>query len=311
MAKFIKVYLDKIIIPQDIISVPSKKRTEHLKTALESSKTSDILFCIVTETTSKKFTLIDRYDVYIAAVENGLHKINCLVLDKQDTIKGHITITNRPFVNPVTILRMIKPFVDDSSIEDAVKLFHLDSAYIRMYERFPPRHCIKRFEKLIDMAYENGAQSIVPLIMFERLKDSDKDMAMVILDGVESMISATKSRFRWPDKAIIRGMTPTTDEPRPEKPIKTDIRELECEHCQAEYIITPDTVLPKQEEDGVLLLEGEDLSEPYFVPTKYNKYLNCTKENPPNIILSKDINGWKDLQRRVGNKKYMVLVDGS
>ena len=311
MAKFQRLDISDIDIPDDIITVPSSKRRDQLKLALGNS-TKNLLFCVVIPS-GKKFKLVDHYDIYQAAVSNNMAKINCAVLSEHDIIHGHGTLAVHPMTNPVTMLRLLKPFVDKYGLEETMEMFCLDTVWTRMYERFPPNNVIKKFESIINLAYSYGAHSLIPLIIFEKLANDNKEESNNLLSGLESMINATKSKFRWPDKAIIHGMVQSTSKEsiKKERSISTNIRELECEKCHSEYVITPDYVGPKQEKDGILLLEGDDKSEPHFVPSKYKRYLNITKETPPNIILSKDIIDFKDLKRRVDSKKYMVFVEGN
>ncbi len=309
MAKFQKLKVSEISIPKDVISVVSDQKRQSIADTFGTE--SEALFFPIVVESKGKYTLIDRYEVYVAARTKGRKTINCAVLKEHDTFTSHMTLSLKPLPNPVTVLRLIKPYVERDGIEHTTKTFHLNSMYARLYPYYPKPHVIKDFERIIHLAYTFDAQTIVPVKVFEILQKTTPQETKMIMKKLQDMINATKSKFNWPAGNLLDLIKSERPKVKKERTAVNDIREYQCEHCNADIVITPNHVGLKEEKDGVILISGEDKSEPHYVPDKYKKHLHITPETPPTVISSKDIDDWSALKRRLYNKNFLIFVDTS
>ena len=309
MVKFQRLKTQDIKIPKDVIPIVSDKKRQDIANSFGTE--SEVLFFAVVIEDKGRYTLVDRYDVYVAATSKGRKTINCAVLQNYDSFSSHMTLSLKPLPNPITVLRLIKPYVERYGMEQVTKMFHLSMMYTRIYPKYPPPYVLKSFERLVHLAYTYDAQTIVPVKMFELVHDATPKDAEMIMIKLEDLINTFKSKFRWPTNDILTNLYPEKPKVKKERTAINDIREYECEHCKSQIVITPNHVGLKEEKDGLIMITGEDKSEPHYVPNKYKKHLHITPDTPPTVISSKDVDDWSALRKRLKNKNYLIFVDGS
>ena len=291
-----------------MISTVSDKKKQDIVNSFGTE--FELLFFGIVVENKGKYTLVDRYDVYLAAVSKGRKIINCVVLQNYDSFSSHMMLSLKPLPNPVTVLRLIKPYVEEYGIEQVTKMFHLNMMYAKIYPNYPPPNVLKIFERLIQIAHTNDAQTIVPIRLFEIIHDATPKDAEMIMVKLEDLINTFKSKFRWPTKEVLTNLYLEEPKIKKERPAINDVREYECEQCKAQIVITPNHVGLKEEKEGLIMITGDDKSEPHYVPDKYKKHLHITPETPPIIISSKDVDDWSALQQRLENRNYLIFVDG-
>ena len=309
MVKFQRLKTQDIKIPKDVITIVSDKKKRDIVNSFGTE--SEVLFFAVVIQDKGKYTLVDRYDVYVAATSKGRKTINCAVLQDYDSFSSHMTLSLKPLPNPITVLRLIKPYVEKYGMEQVSQMFHLNIMYGRMYARYPHPHVLGHLERLVQLAHTYDAQTIVPLKMFDILYDATPKDANLILLKLEDIINTLKAKFRWPTNEILTNLYPEAPKVKKERTAINDIREYECDQCKAQIVITPNHVGLREEKDGLIMITGEDKSEPHYVPNKYKKHLHITPDTPPTVISSKDVDDWSALRKRLKNKNYLIFVDGS
>ena len=305
--------MSDIVIPEDIIVNTSKKHTSSISKAFGTN--SETLFFTIVVAKDGKYHLVDRYDVYVAAKTVNCKKVRAFVLSNSDDVTAHLTLSMKHFPNPVTVLKMIRPFVDKYGLKKTLDMFYLDSVFGNMYNTNLSSEILDELESLIQFACLFGVRSVVPIQIFQEIKRRDSvENQILLIQHMFKFIEVFKSKFRWPHNEFLRALSTVESEQeqpaiqrKKENTANTDVREFECINCNAEYIVTPTHIGPRNETDGLIIISGDDdHSEPvYSLPSKYQKYLGVSKESPPVIVSSKDMD-WKSLQEKMSRTKFVV-----
>ncbi len=308
--RFSRLGISDVIIPQDIIVDVSEKRISAISEAFGTD--NEMLFFIIVTAKDGKYHLVDRYDVYVAAKKRNRKNLRAFVLSDSDDVTAHLILSMKYFPNPATVIRMITPYVEHHGLEKTLCMFYLDPGFGKMYDVHLDSEILCEFESLIQYACSVGVRSVVPVQLFEEISryDSAKDQKMLIRN-MRILVETQKGKFRWPHREFLRKLSGESEQKpvqRKEKKATTDVREFSCCNCKASHIVTPNYIGPKKEIDGVILISGDDDSEPvYHIPTKYQKHLGVSKESPPIILSSKDMD-WKTLKEKLSGKNFIVFV---
>ncbi len=307
--------MSDVVIPKDIIVDVPKKRISSISRAFGTD--DEILFFTIVVAKNGKYHLVDRYDVYVAAKTANCKNVRAFVIYDFDDITAHLTLSMKYFPNPATVIKMIKPFVDQHGLEKTLDMFYLDSAFGKMYNTNLSSKVLNELESLIQLACSLGVRSVVPVQIFEEISiQNSVENQIMLIKSMFKFIEIYKSKFRWPHKEFLRSLSGESEQQKPATQRKkentantTDVREFECFNCKAEYIVTPTHIGPKKETDGIIIISDDDgVSEPvYSLPLKHQKYLGVSKEYPPIILSSKDLD-WKSLQEKLSGKKFVVYV---
>jgi len=310
--KFSIIDLKDIVVPENIINDFSDKRLALISNVFGTE--SEMLFFVIVTQKDSKYFLADRCDVYAAAKKQNIKKIRAFVIPNSNDLGAHITLSVKLFQNPVTLIRVIRPFVQKFGISETLSMFFLDSQFKRYYEISLSDDILYEFESLIHYVYSLGANTAVPLHLFEELGRTDTvEDQKKILKFIRTLATANPSRFRFPHNDQIRSASiarPRKEKQHHEKAV-SDIREFECQNCHAKLIATPDYVGPRKDIDGITVVTGPNLAEHVFtIPQKYCKYLGVSKESPP-IILSSQNNDFDTLAKKLSGKNFIVFVGKS
>ncbi len=308
--KFSKLKISDVVIPRDIIVPVSDKQTSAISGAFGTEK--EVLFFIITVHKDGKYHIVDRYDVYVAAKSVNSKSIRAFVLSEHDDVAAQLTLSMKHFPNPATIIRMIIPYVKKHGMEKTLCMFYLDSGFGKMYDMSLDTKTLAQLESLIQYAYSVGVRSTVPVQLFEEISRYDsRQRQKRLIVNMRVLVETQKSKFRWPHREFLRALSDGTDKKpvqRKERKASTDIREFNCVKCNTAHIVTPTHIGVKKETDGVILISGEDTSEPIFsIPPKYQKHLDVSKESPPVILSSKDMD-FKSLQKKLAGRNFVVFV---
>ena len=308
-----QVDISEIIIPEDVVIHVSAKRIETISKAFGTE--SEILFFVIAvKGDNGKYSLVDRYDVYMAAKKCNSKKIRTLVVsDYDDNIKAQLILSQKHFPNPATVIRIIEPFVQQHGLKKTLQMFYLDSYFEKMHAAGLDATVLGSIESVINHAHGLGVRSVIPVQLFEELvRHGSVQNQQNILERMQSFIDVQRSKFRWPHKEFFLMLTEELPQKassqKKEKKAEAAARFFDCTKCGASHTVTPGHIGPTKEVDGVILIDGDDAAEPaYTLPQKYRKHLGVKEGDVPTILLSDDMD-WSTMKKRLKNKNFVVFV---
>ncbi len=306
--KFLRLDIADVKIPNDIIIDVPEKHRKKISSAFGTD--DEALFFIIAVIKDGKYHLVDRYDVYVAAKAANCKNIRAFVLSDYNSTTAHLTLSMKHFPNPATVVRLMKPYVKEHGLEKTLDMFYLDVSFGRMYNVQLDSKTLDMLELLVRGACSVGVRSVVPVQLFEEIALYDGVQQKLLIDNMALLASTQKSKFRWPHREFLRKISgqQNSKPQQKEKKLTPEVREFTCSGCNTAHIVTQSHIGPKQETEGVILISGDDSSEPIFsIPQKYQKHLGVSKESPPTVISSKglDVNS---LPAKLNGKNFVIFV---
>ena len=245
--KLLIIPLSEIIILDTLITETSKTELSFIS---ESLKAKSELFFVTLLKQDEKYVLVDRYDVYLAAIESGIKEIFAVTIQsKSDNIQSHFQITVKSVMNPVKIINSMRSYVDEFGLDEAVKKLHLNSDFAQMYKLEIDQDVLDILNDLISELYKSGVRTAVPLTLFTFISKLEKKQQVIFLQSLGHMVKESNRYFRWPHNKFLKKLEMGTAEIAkkiPEKKLKVPDIDFCCDKCDTKYVVVEGVVNKKK-----------------------------------------------------------------
>ncbi len=304
--------------PRDVVDRPSREAVE-IATRAVGSEAEKLFFVIVAESRpggKKRYDLVARYDVYAAAREAKVEQVPALLISASDATASKLTLSERSFPNPATIVRLLDPYAAKyGGSAEAASMLYMPAAFGKMHEAGMEPGALSALEGMIQNLHGIGIRSTFPLWLFRAIAKLDAEDAATIIEKIGNMPGyISKSDFRWPTPRVFREMLGRSKEDRApaegvdgaERKAPAPAREFGCA-CGRDYIVTDTHIGPRQEKDNVLILEGDRGEQVYALSAKQKKFLGADSV-PPTVMTSQSIKTYKEWKGALGGRRFVVFV---
>ena len=307
--------------PRDVVDRPSREAVEIASRAI-GSEAEKLFFVIVAESRpggKKRYDLVARYDVYAAAREAKAEQVPALLISASDATASKLTLSERSFPNPATIVRLLDPYAAKyGGSAEAASMLYMPATFGKMHEAGMEPGALSALEGMIQNLYEIGIRSTFPLWLFRAIAKLDAEDAATMIEKIGNMPGyIAKSDFRWPNPRVFRvllGRSKEDGEPGSEgaagdgaeRKAPAPAREFGCA-CGRDYIVTDTHIGPRQEKDNVLILEGDRGEQVYALSAKQKKFLGADSV-PPTVMTSQSIKTYKEWKGALGGRRFVVFV---
>ena len=208
--KLSRIPLCDIVIPNTLITETSKSELSFIS---ESLKAKSELFFVTILKQDEKYVLVDRYDVYLAAIESGIKEIFAVIIQsKSDNIKSHFQITVKSVMNPVKIINSMRSYVEEFGLDEAVKKLHLNSDFAQMYKLEIDQDTLDILNDMISELYISGIRTAVPLTLFTFISKLEKKQQLIFLESLGHMVKESNRYFRWPHNKFLKKLNTGNDD---------------------------------------------------------------------------------------------------
>ena len=302
-----------IVIPQTIITETAKSELSFISESLLNK--SELFFVTVTQDKKyKKYTLVDRYDVYLAAVTSKLKEISAvIVVPESDCTETHFQITMKSVMNPVKIINSIRPYVEKYGLDDTVQKLHLHSDFAQMYRLDLGQDILDQLDGMITNLNDTGVRTSVPLTLFIFVSKVEPERQSDFIKSLYGIVNKPDRHFRWPHNTFLRRLESGSDDNDilkkiPEKKLRTPDIDFCCEKCDTEYVVSDGAVKKKDESDGMMIYHTNDSAIPrILIPVELVEHLGVTLKKPPKIISSANLDASKIIAHLKG-KKFIIIL---
>ena len=307
--KLSSIPLSDIVIPDTLITETSKSELSFIS---ESLKAKSELFFVTLLKQDEKYVLVDRYDVYLAAIESGIKEIFAVIIQsKSDNVKSHFQITVKSVMNPVKIINSMRSYVETFGLDETVKKLHLNSDFAQMYKLEIDQDVLYILNDMISELYTSGVRTAVPLTLFTFISHLEKNQQLIFVKSLGHMVKESNRYFRWPHNKFLKKLEMgNNDDVKkiPEKKLKVPDVNFCCDNCQTEYVVIEGVVNKKEEYNDMIIHHKSDNSTPRItIPAELVTHLGVTTKNPPKIISSTDIDINK-IPSKLNGRKFIILI---
>jgi len=309
--KLVQIQLSDIVIPTTIITETSEI---HLSFISESLKTQSELFFVTVIQQDNKYTLVDRYDVYLAAIKSKIKEISAVIISsKLDCTKTHFQITVKSVMNPVKIINSMKPYVEEYGLDETIKKLHLTSDFTQMYKLGLDQKILDDLDYMISSLCNSGVRTAVPLTLFTFISQIEKKQQSTFIKSLGNMVDQSDRHFRWPHNTFLRKLEMGNDtdvKKIPEKKLHISELEFNCQKCDTLYVVHDGIVNKKDESEDMVIHHKNDSTPRILIPSELVEHLGVTQKKPPKIISSADIDV-KEIASYLSGRNYIILVGGN
>lgn len=308
--KLLNIPISDVLIPSTILTETAKNELSFIS---ESLNEKSELFFVTVIPYDKKYTLVDRYDVYLAAIQSKIKEIPALIISsKHDSMQSHFQITMKSVLNPVKIINSMKPYVKKFGLDDTVKKLHLHSDFAQMYQLGLDQETLDSLNDMITALCNMGARTSVPLTLFIFTSKVEKKLQSMFVKSLYNMVKKSDRHFRWPHNTYLRklemGDDDITSKKTPEKKLQIPEIDFCCQTCDTQYIVSDGTVHKVDEsQKGIEIRHKNDSTPRILIPSEIVEYLGVTAKKPPKIISSSDVNEQEVLSYLKG-KKFVIIL---
>ncbi len=305
MSKSISV--SEISVPPTLVTETSKS---HLSLISNSLMEESELFFVSLMRHDGKYVLVDRYDVYLAAVSSKIKKIPAVIVSDSDAVEAHLKITMKSVMNPVKVIRSMKPYVDEFGMTDAVDMLHLDVDFVKMYNIGIDDGTLDELDEMISATCDAGARTFVPFALFDFISKLEEDELPKFLESLRNLTEKPTRSFRWPHNTYLKTLQRKGDaKPQeiPSKKIQSDEINFKCLDCNAPHVVTHDGLVKRREQmEGIHVDRATGSTPKVVIPPESLEHMNLAK-NKLRIITSQDIER-RDILSYLDDKEFVILT---
>ena len=323
LKKLVSVPIQDVNILPTTITEISGTDLAFITDSMRTPTAADLeLFFIVVVKQNKKYVLVDRYDVYLAAIEANIQNVLAVILPgKRDSninnnnscIKAHLQLTVKSVLNPIKILSAMKPFVDKYGLDETIKKLHLNSDFAYMYNLELDMPTIDKLGKLISGLCIVGVKSAIPITLLAFITNLEKSRQSEFIKSIDVLANKMGTKFQWPNNSYLRAFESgnITDKKASPSPKKLPPPEIEfcCDGCNTDYIVMDGIVNKKTEtKDSEIHAKMHGIPR-ILVPPEQVEYLGVTTKQRLKMLSSADVD-LADIAKHLDGKKFLVLVGG-
>jgi|APSaa5957512535_1039671.scaffolds.fasta_scaffold09535_4 hypothetical protein len=310
--KLISIPIGNIEIPKTIVTEISKNDLSFIS---ESLKIKSELFFVTVVKQNDRYVLVDRYDVYLAALSSKIEEISAVVTSDSDCIKTHFQITVKSVMNPVKIINSMQPYVKKYGLDETMKKLHLNSDFIQMYKLGIDQKILDELNKMISSLYDLGVRTAVPLTLFTFIAKIEESRQPFFIESLRNMVKESNRHFRWPHNTFLKKLEMGEGDPTKkeilEKKLKIPETEFCCSKCDTDYVIGADGIVnEKNELENIILHNKHDSTPRILIPTELVEHLGVTAKKPPKYITSTDISV-AEIEKQLKGRKFIIMIGGN
>ena len=307
--KLVNIQLSDVVIPSTVITETAKNELSFISESL--NKKSELFFVTVI-LQDKKYNLVDRYDVYLAAIQSKIKEIPALIISsKHDCMQSHFQITMKSVLNPVKIINSMRPYVEEFGLDYTVKKLHLHSDFAQMYQLGLDQKILDSLNGMISSLCAMGVRTSVPLTLFIFTSKIDKKQRPIFISSLYNVVKKSDRHFRWPHNTYLRKLEmgdDITPKKTPEKKLQVPEIEFCCQTCDTQYVVSDGTVHKRDEsQEGLVIQHKNDSAPRILIPSELVEHLGVTAKRPPKIISSTDID-YQEILSYLKGKKFVIIL---
>ena len=307
--KLISIPIYDIVIPKTLVTEISKYDLSFIS---ESLKVESELFFVTVVKKDNRYVLVDRYDVYLAALSSKIQNISAVIVSDSDCTSTHFQITVKSVMNPVKIINSMTPYVKKYGLDKTVKKLHLNSEFVQIYKLGISQTILGELNKMISRLCDSGVRSAVPLTLFVFIAKIEKARQPILILSLRKMVKGSNRHFRWPHNTFLKklemGECDSTKKEIPEKKLKIPETKFCCSKCDTNYVVSEDgTIYEKNELENITIHNKIDSTPRILIPTELVEHLGITAKKPPKYITSTDISV-KEIEQQLKGRKFIIMI---
>jgi len=310
MRKLVNIPISDVVIPSTVITETAKNELSFIS---ESLNEKSELFFVTVISYNKKYTLVDRYDVYLAARQSKIKEIPALIISsKHDCMQSHFQITMKSVLNPVKIINSMRAYVEEFGLDDTVKKLHLHSDFAQMYQLELDQEILDSLDSMISSLCAIGVRTSVPLTLFIFTSKVNEKQRPIFINSLYNMVKESNRHFRWPHNTYLRKLEmgdDITPKKTPEKKLQIPEIKFSCQTCDTQYVVSDGMVHKRDDEsqEGLVIQHKNDSTPRILIPSELVEHLGVTAKRPPRIISSTDID-YQEILSYLKGKKFVIIL---
>jgi len=193
------VDISLVSLPEMVVTKTPNSVINYLGKTIKNGIIPDPAIIVLKDS---QFVLVDRIDVYEAALKNNLKKLNVVVIPTNTSpLITHLLHTVRGVVNPI---KKVNALQNQSMHETVRELLQMDKYYVKLMSMSIPEKTEKILEALIDELIAVGI-TVPPTLKFLRtlLDHSIEEQKKILKILGDTSTSFSVDTFSWPDKATL------------------------------------------------------------------------------------------------------------
>lgn len=235
--------LSAVALPVVPIVMPSEQAIGQISESLQRGGGTDDFFITVRrrpitkkgmKTDGPQYDLTGGYDVYLAAKHAGMDRVHVHITGaaditttaaaatdtttttdtattpttttRADAQAAHIALSKRDYLNPVRVVRAMKPYVQRHGLAEAVQMLHLDASFAKIYKMEFSDTIIRELDAMFSEAFRAGVHSTVPLqyMYFLSGLERKQDQHDIIVKTADLRVGLGSNSFRWPHNEFLK-----------------------------------------------------------------------------------------------------------
>ncbi len=310
--KITEISISDVIIPPDLIVTTGKKELAFISESLEIK--SELFFVIVIPRDGK-YVLVDRHDVYLAALQCKARKISALILPNNgDCTVTHFQITLKSILNPIRIIYSMRPYVEEFGLEQTMKKLHLHSDFGVIYQLNIEKKILDGLNRVVCLLCDMGARTTPPKSMFIFISKVEQQKQLALVKSLEELAKTSSRNFRWPHNVYLRTLEMGDELPKKTPKQKLPVKEIDfcCKKCDTKYVVSDGAVqeIDESAPKGLEVRHESESSPRIMIPNDMVEHLGVSVKNPPKIISSKNVTV-NDLASYIQDKKFVLILGES
>ena len=314
--KLTSIPISDIVIPDVIVTETSKNQVSFISESLNDK--SELFFVTVlknntSNNNTSKYILVDRYDVYLAAVSSKIKEISAVIISSEsDCTKTHLQITVKSVINPIKIINSMRPYVEEYGLDEAINMLHLGTDFAQMYKLELSQGILDKLDGMVSDLSDCGVRSAVPLTLFTFISQLEEKQQLALIKSLKNMTTKPDSNFRWSHNTYLRKLemgnnNGVVGKKIPEKKIPTPDIDFCCQKCDTKYVFSEGILYDEKKLKDMNIRHKNDSTPRILIPTELVEHLGVTAKNPPKIISSADIDVEK-IAAQLNGRKFVIIV---